>query len=63
MIYSASFDGMPALVKDYVYRRLREVLSGTDQSAAFAHLSASDREAILAILQETKPDFAAFTAK
>jgi hypothetical protein len=38
-------------------------LSGTDQSPAFAHLSASDREAILAILQDTKPDFAAFAAK
>jgi hypothetical protein len=38
-------------------------LSGTDQGPAFAHLSASDREAILAILQDTKPDFAAFAAK
>ena len=63
MVYSASFDGMPAVVKDYVYRRFREVLGGTDQSSVFAHLSASDREAILAILQETKPDFAAFPAK
>lgn len=63
MVYSASFDGLPSSVKRYVYRRLREVLSGTDQSPAFAHLSASDREAILAILQDTKPDFAAFAAK
>ena len=63
MVYSASFDGMPAIVKEYVYRRFREVLGGTDQSSVFAHLTASDREAILTILQETKPDFAAFTAK
>ena len=48
---------MPAVVKDYVYRRLREVLSGEDQTAAFAHLSATDREAILGILKETKPEF------
>jgi hypothetical protein len=63
MVYSPSFDGMPASVKEYVYRRFREVLGGADQSPVFAHLMASDREAILAILQETKPDFAAFTAK
>ena len=63
MVYSASFDGMPAGVKEYVYGRFREVLSGTDQSPAFAHLSASDREAILGILQDTKPDFAALLAK
>ena len=63
MIYSASFDGIPAGVKQYVYGRFREVLGGSDQSPAFAHLSASDREAILGILQETKPDFAALMTK
>jgi hypothetical protein len=56
VIYSESFDQMPALLKDYVYRRLREVLSGADQSAPYAHLSAPDREAILAILKDTKPE-------
>jgi hypothetical protein len=56
VIYSESFDGMPAVLKDYIYRRLREVLSGADKSPAFAHLSAPDREAITAILKETKPE-------
>ena len=55
LIYSKSFDAMPATVKDYVYKRLREVLSGQDQSASFAHLSSADRQAILEILKETKP--------
>jgi hypothetical protein len=32
------------------------VLSGEDQSPAFAHLSPDDRAAILEILQGTKPD-------
>jgi hypothetical protein len=56
VIYSDAFNQMPAALKDYVYRRLREVLNGEDKSAAFAHLSASDRENILAILKDTKPE-------
>ena len=59
LIYSKSFDALPQAARDFVYRRLWEVLSGKDQSKAFAHLSAQDRKAILEILQETKPDFAA----
>jgi len=57
MIYSKSFDQMPANVKAYVYRRLNQVLTGSDRSRDFAHLSSSDRTAILEILRETKPDF------
>jgi hypothetical protein len=60
LVYSKSFDALPKAAKDYVYRRFWEVLSGKDNSAAFAHLSSADRKAILDILQETKPDFAAF---
>ena len=56
VIYSDSFDQMPAVLKDYIYRRLREVLTGADKSPAYAHLSASDREAIVAILRDTKPE-------
>src|SRR5262249_5655830 len=46
LIYSAAFDGLPAEVKDYVYRRLWEVLSGRDTGKDFAHLSAADRQAV-----------------
>ena len=57
LIYSKSFDALPTGVKTYVYRRLREILSGEDKSRDFAYLSASDRTAILEILRSTKPDF------
>ena len=57
LIYSKAFDELPPPAKDYVYRRLREVLSGQDKSPTFAHLSNADRAAILEILKETKPDF------
>ena len=63
LIYSKSFNAMPQAAKDYVYRRLWEVLSGKDTSTAFAHLSQDDRKAILEILQDTKPDFAAFAKR
>ena len=56
VIYSDAFDQMPAVLKNYIYRRLRDVLGGTDKSPAYAHLSAADREAILGILKETKPE-------
>jgi hypothetical protein len=55
LIYSKAFDGLPAPAKDYVYRRLLEVLQGKDRSEPFAHLSSSDRQAILEILCATKP--------
>jgi hypothetical protein len=58
LIYSASFDAMPAPARDYVVQRLGEILTGQDQSEGFAHLSPADRQAILEILRETKADFA-----
>lgn len=57
LIYSPAFDSLPAPAKEYVYRRLREVLTDKDQSKEFAHLSSDDRKAILEILTETKLDF------
>ena len=55
LIYSASFDHLPVSVQDYVVGRLHDVLTGKDRSREFAHLSQTDRTAILEILTETKP--------
>jgi hypothetical protein len=55
LIYSESFDALPRINKDYVYRRLFEVLSGKDQRPEFRNLSPESRRAILEILAETKP--------
>jgi hypothetical protein len=54
MIYSEEFDSMPKAVRDRVYRRLGEVLSGADPDQKFAYLSAEDRTAIREILVATK---------
>ena len=55
MIYSEIFDAMPAPARDRVYQRLFDVLSGKDQSPKFAHISDTDRSAILEIVRDTKP--------
>jgi len=55
MIYSAAFDGMPDQVRERVYQRLFEILTGKDTSKTFANLSAEDRAAILEIVRQTKP--------
>ena len=55
LIYSQGFDELPDEAKTFVWKRLGEVLSGTDQSRSFAHLSPTDRVAIREILCATKP--------
>lgn len=56
LIYSESFVALPTEARDYVLRRLWEVLCGQDQSEKFAHLNPADRAAVLAILRDTLPD-------
>jgi hypothetical protein len=60
MIYSPAFDAMPDYVRDRVYKRLYEVLSGKDQSPAYARLTAEDRSNVLAIVRETKKGLPAY---
>ena len=55
LIYSEAFDRLPANVRGEVVARLREILTGKDESKAFEHLTAADRQAIVEILTETKP--------
>ena len=57
MIYSEQFNSLPAAVKQRIYGRLNEVLSGGDRSDKFANLSEEDRRAILEILRDTKTDW------
>ena len=57
MVYSEAFDGLPPAVKDAVYRRMLDILSGRDRHTKYARLSDEDRRAVLEILRDTKPDF------
>jgi hypothetical protein len=56
LIYSRAFDSLPAEVKEYIYHRLWEILSGRATGKDDPQLAKADREAILEILRETKPD-------
>jgi hypothetical protein len=57
LVYSEAFDALPVPARALIYRRLREILGGTDTSGEFQHLSITDRKAILEILEDTKPDW------
>jgi hypothetical protein len=56
LIYSKAFQQLPPAAKDCVLQKLWEVLSGTDVSEKYSHLSPDDRRAILEILRQTKTD-------
>ena len=56
MIYTAAFDALPTDAKDAVYRRLWQVLSGADRDSRYEHLTRGDRQAVVEILRDTKPD-------
>jgi hypothetical protein len=55
LVYSPNFTALPEDAREYVLRRMWEVLSGQDPSEKFAHLSADDRLAIVEILRGTLP--------
>jgi hypothetical protein len=60
-IYSDAFDALPASAKDPIYRRMWQVLSGEERGERYrAALSVADREAIVEILKNTKPDLPAY---
>ncbi|QDT32418.1 hypothetical protein [Thalassoglobus polymorphus] len=55
LIYSEAFDALPIIMKDYVSKRLIEVLESSPEDDEFENLTKSDRQNILEILRETKP--------
>ncbi|MCA9027227.1 MAG: hypothetical protein KDA86_18610 [Planctomycetaceae bacterium] len=56
LIYSQSFDGLPDVAKEVIYRRLHQILTGADNDERYAHLTPAIRKSILQILRETKND-------
>lgn len=58
LIYSKGFDYLVPSVKQYVYARLYQILSGRDHGPPYASLNARRRRAALEILEATDPAFA-----
>jgi hypothetical protein len=59
LIYSPSFDAMPEEIRSVILEKLHGILSGKVTEEQFAKLTAEDRENVLAILKETKPNLPA----
>ncbi|HEX3876716.1 MAG TPA: hypothetical protein VHW24_07015 [Bryobacteraceae bacterium] len=55
MIYNSAFDALPQPAKGEIYRKLFSVLT-SKPDGRYARLCAEDREAILEIVRDTKPD-------
>ncbi len=60
MIYAAAFEGLPAVMKNYLWKRLDQILAGKDGRPAYASMDANDRRAVREILIVTKPEYAAW---
>jgi hypothetical protein len=60
LIYSQAFDEIPAVMREHLLQRLHDILTGQDTDPAFAKIAANDRQAILEILRETKPNLPAY---
>jgi hypothetical protein len=60
MIYSSAFNTLPAEAQAATYRRLWEILTADDPGPDYAHLTAEDKSAILAIVRETIPSVPKF---
>jgi hypothetical protein len=58
MVYTESFNALPAYVREYIDSRIIEVLEGRDQTGISAALPADERRAIRQILAATLPRFA-----
>ena len=59
MIYSPAFTGLPAPLKQRVFRLLGRALSEPSPEAEYAYLPAAEKQAIRTILRETLPELAA----
>jgi hypothetical protein len=60
MIYSDLWDGLPAQIRERVYQRLYDVLTGKASIEKYSRLSAADRRAALDILVDTKPNLPSY---
>ncbi len=63
LIYSKAFDELPSEMRDYVWKRLWDVLSNKVDDKQFSHLSENDRRTIVEILRATKPELPDYWAE
>ena len=60
LIYSEAFEALPSPIRERIYARLWEILSGRETSKDYEKLSVETRRALLEILAETKKDLPSY---
>jgi hypothetical protein len=60
LIYSPAFDDLAQVLRNYLWQRMAQILTGRDQTESYHTMSPSDRAAVLEILLDTKPEFKNF---
>lgn len=60
ILQTEAFEGLPQPLKERIYKRLHEVLSGKDTAPTWKHLTPAVRQEILEILRETQPGLPAY---
>jgi hypothetical protein len=60
LIYSPAFDALPAQVKTPIYKRMWAILSGAVDEPRYRALALADRQAVVEILKDTKPDLPSY---
>lgn len=63
LIYSPMFEALPAAVRSLVYERMWQVLSGADTDPRHRQMARADRQAVVEILRDTRPDWPATYAR
>jgi hypothetical protein len=62
VIYSPAFDALPDPIRERVYRKLYDALTGQDRNLKLDRISVADRRAIIDIVADTKKGLPAFWA-
>jgi hypothetical protein len=60
LIYSAAFEALPADARATAYSRIWTILSGAATEPRYLRLDADDRQAVIEILRDTKPDLPSY---
>jgi hypothetical protein len=60
LVYAPVFNELPDAAKAAIYRRMWQILSGSEKDAKYRGLSFADRQAVVEILRETKKGLPAY---
>jgi hypothetical protein len=60
LVYSPAFDSLRQEMRNYLWMRLEQILTGREPNEPYASMAESDRATVREILRDTKPEFRAW---